>query len=324
VLVQLGNMRGLDLAWFDFDYDLNWQGLFFDADGRVLGRFGGRDAETPGKYHSLPGLRHAMQQVLAEYPRRPATEPDKNVKPRRAEDYPAAVRLSANACIHCHHVREFQREEKRRAGTWTPADEWVYPEPASLGLTLDLDRQDRIQAVKADSAAARAGLEAGDVLVSVNGAPVASIMDVQHVLQGAPARGDLPLTWRRRDQVRQSSITLSDGWRLSDISWRWSLKQLPPGPQLHGEDLTLAEKAALGLDGKQLAFRQGNFVPRPAQQAGIRIHDIILGVAGRPLEMTARQFEAYIRLNFQVGATVHYDVLRDGKRLRVPLTLPAD
>ncbi len=63
MLLKLGNMRGLDLNLFDFDYDLTWAALMFDDQGHVLGRFGGRDAETPGKYHSLPGLRYSLEQA---------------------------------------------------------------------------------------------------------------------------------------------------------------------------------------------------------------------------------------------------------------------
>jgi hypothetical protein len=39
------------------------------------------------------------------------------------------------------------------------------------------------------------------------------------------------------------------------------------------------------------------------------------------LSMTGRQFGAYVRLNYKVGDRVVYNVLRDGKRVDVPLTL---
>jgi hypothetical protein len=321
VRVRLTDMRGLDLARFDLDYDLNWHALLLTPDGRVLGRFGGRDAETPGKYHSLKGLRHSLEQALA---RRDGGEPPAPASARafrRAEDYPAAQRFSARACIHCHHVREFQREEKRRAGAWTADDEWVYPEPGSLGLTLDVDQGNRVLAVKDDSPAARAGLRPGDILTAVNRRAVASIMDVQHVLHHVPARGELPISWRRGTDAGRGIIALPDGWRKSDISWRWSLKSLPPAPQINGDDLSAAERQALGLDPKQLALRQNGFVPRAAEQAGLRVNDVIVGVDGRRLDMTARQFEVYIRLNFQPGQTAHYEVLRGKERLTLPIKL---
>ena len=56
---------------------------------------------------------------------------------------------------------------------------------------------------------------------------------------------------------------------------------------MRGDDLSAEEKQALGLSEKRLAFRQGPFVSEPAQQAGIRQNDIILGVDGKTLEMTA-------------------------------------
>ena len=39
------------------------------------------------------------------------------------------------------------------------------------------------------------------------------------------------------------------------------------------------------------------------------------------IKMTARQFLAYVRLNYKVGDRVTYNILREGKRLDVPLTL---
>jgi S1-C subfamily serine protease len=58
-----------------------------------------------------------------------------------------------------------------------------------------------------------------------------------------------------------------------------------------------------------------------ARQAGIRTNDVIIGIDGKALEMTERQFQAYVKLNYQVDARVTYNVLRGGQRLDVPLTL---
>ncbi len=85
----------------------------------------------------------------------------------------------------------------------------------------------------------------------------------------------------------------------------------------------MKEKKALGLGEKRLAFRQGPFVAEPARQGGLRQNDIILGVDGKLLEMTARQFGVYVRLNYQVGDRVTYNILRKGQRLAVSLRLVA-
>jgi hypothetical protein len=42
VLLEIDNMRGVNLNVFDFDYDLTWAALFLNSDQRVLGRFGDR------------------------------------------------------------------------------------------------------------------------------------------------------------------------------------------------------------------------------------------------------------------------------------------
>ena len=97
---------------------------------------------------------------------------------------------------------------------------------------------------------------------------------------------------------------------------------MKPLPQVHGEDLAAAERATLGLTPRQLAFRQGAFIPPAAAHAGARIGDIIVGVDDKRLEMSARQFEMYMRLNYQVGDTVRYDILRGEERLKIAVKLP--
>jgi S1-C subfamily serine protease len=173
------------------------------------------------------------------------------------------------------------------------------------------------------SAAARVGLRAGDQIRTINDFAIASIADVQYALHRAPASGSLTIGWQHEGRTRKGELALTEGWRKTDISWRWSLRGLDPSPWVHGDDLSAEEKQALGLSAKQLAFRQGPFVPESAQRAGICQNDVILGINGKTLEMTVQQFGAYVRLNCKVGERVTYNVLRNGKRLDLPLRLEA-
>lgn len=319
--LRLGNMRGLDLKLFDFDYDLTWFALMFDPDGTVLGRFGGRDPETPGKHHSLPALRYSLEQALDRFQRgdvkRRPTAPA-----RKADDYAAAQLLSPKACIHCHHVHEFQRESALARGTWKKEDLWIYPDPEALGLRLLENHQRQVLSVSPKSPAARSGLRNGDTISSIDGQVIASIADMQHALHRAPARGSIRIVYTRRVEVFKVDLELPDGWRQGDLSWRWSLKSLKPDPPVQGEDLTAEEKSARGLAPEELAFRQGPFVSTVARQAGIRIGDVIVGIDGKSPALTARQFEAFVRVNYRVGDTIHVDVLRGKERVTIALKLP--
>src|SRR5262249_41510394 len=136
------------------------------------------------------------------------------------------------------------------------------------------------------------------------------------------ARGSIPVAWERAGKAHAGRLELAEGWRKTDVSWRWSLRGLQPEPCVDGEDLTPHEKKQLGLGAKRLAFRQGPFVRPEARHAGVQVHDVIIGVDGRALEMTARQFGAYVRLNYRPGAEVRLNVLRGGKRVDLTLKLP--
>jgi serine protease Do len=321
VLARVTSMRGVDLNLFDFDYDLTWMAFFISADEKVYGRFGGRTPGSATAYLSLDGVRHALAAALAAH-RAKNTPARPIMQPRTADELPAARRLPAKACIHCHHVYDFRREEKQTAGTWTRDEVWVYPLPENLGLTLDAAQGNRIQQVAVNSAAASLGLRAEDVLTTLNGKNVRSFADAQHALHIAPPEGRIAVSWRRVDKSLSGELKLSKSWRETDVSWRWSLRGLQPASNLHGDDLSPAEKKALGLGDKQLAFRQGNFVTPAARHAGLLQNDIILGFDGNTLDMTAKQFDAYVRLNYRVGAEVKVDLLRNGKRLELTMKLP--
>jgi serine protease Do len=336
-------MRGVNLNVFDFDYDLTWAGFFLNADEHIYGRYGGRDAVSADARTSLAGLRFAMANALSAHrdatPARSASEggrqdpslalraiiggaEQEDVAPvRSVEAYPAARRRPTNSCIHCHHVYDFRREALQAQGKWSQDQLWVYPLPENVGITLDVDEGDRVKAVAPNSAADHAGLRAGDRLRLVNGAGVASLADVQHGLHLAAATGEVSLSWLRGGVARTRRMNVTGGWKKTDISWRWSIRGLEPSPWVDGEDLPAEEKRQLGLSQKALAFYQSSFVSAVARQAGIRAGDVIIGIDGKRLEMTERQFAVYVKLNFGVGDRITYNVLRAGKRLDVPLTL---
>jgi serine protease Do len=336
-------MRGVNLDVFDFDYDLTWAGFFLNADEQIYGRYGGRDAVSADSRTSLAGLRRAMASALSAHrkatPTRSAsegsrhepslalragigrTEPGDIASVRTVDQYPAARRRPANSCIHCHHVYDFRREALQAQDKWSQDQLWVYPFPENVGVTLDVDEGDRIKTVAPGSPADHAGLRAGDRLQLVNGISVASLADVQYGLHRADSFGEVPISWTRDGVAKTGRVNVTEGWKKTDISWRWSLRGLEPTPWVDGEDLPAEEKLRLGLSEKGLAFYQSSFVSAIARQAGIRAGDVIVGIDGKRLEMTERQFAVYVKLNYKVGDRVTYNVLRAGKRLDVPLTL---
>ncbi len=314
-------MRDVNLALFDFDYDLTWMTFFLSPQEHVYGRYGGRDANSDEGRTSLAGLRYALDAALRQHASGPPA-PDRPAPARfTVADLPSFRRLPANACVHCHQVYDLRRESLQAAGKWSLDEVWVYPLPENAGLSLEVDRGDRIARVAARSPAERAGLRAGDCLTRVGGLRIASIADVQYALHRAKAVRSLEVAWQRDGQERTAKLELPEGWRETDVSWRWSLRGIDPAPPLRGDDLSAEEKAVLGLSPSRLAFRQGPFVGAIAEHAGVRQNDLVLGVDGKRLEMTARQFGAYVRLRYRVGDRVTFNLLRDGRPLDVVLTL---
>jgi hypothetical protein len=318
VLLRVEDMRSVNLEVFEFDWDLTWFAFFLNSDEQVLGRFGGRVPEDADKYKTIDGLRAALEAALRRH--RDAPPAGKAAPPvLTVERYPAAKRVSPRSCVHCHNVWDWRRESLQNAGTWRREEVWVYPPPENAGWTLDPKRGNRL--LKAIGPAAKAGIQTGDLLQSVNGLPVASFGDVQYALHKAPAAGELAVSWVRDEKSMKGTVKLAKDWKQTDLSWRRSLEGLEPGSGLHGKDLTAHEKEALGLTPKALAFRQGNFLTPQARQAGILQNDIILGIDGKTLELTARQFDAHIRLNYNKDDTVTVEVLRQGRRVEMKMKL---
>lgn len=310
-------IAGADLSRFEFDYDLTWFVFFLNADETIYGRYGGRDASDAEARISLKGLRYAMDRALeAHQAPPPAAKPG---KPVFADKYAAAK--AHQGCIHCHNVKEFERADATKAGTWDRESIWVYPLPENVGLTLDVDVGNRVKAVTKSSPAAAAGLAAGDLVTRIGGTSVASFADASYGLHRAPAAGDIPIRWTRDGKELSATLSVAAGWRKTNLTWRPSLLDILPSLPFNGDDLTAAEKKALGLGEKRAAFRQDKTVHRTLREAGIQPLDVVIGFDGKAVAGEIGDLLGSVRRNYLVGDVVTVDVIRDGKPAAVRLRL---
>jgi len=320
VRVRLVRIAGADLNLFEFDYDCAWYGFFLTPDEVVLGRYGGRDAKSDDGRISIAGLAYAMEKAL-ERSKAGVKPPAERPRPMHAEDYKAARMRRGNECIHCHQVNEFRRADAKAAGTWSRDDLWVYPLPENVGLTIGVDRGDVVKVVAANSPAARTGIQAGDALVTLNGNAVASNADVQYALHKAPKAGMIPVEWRRGTSPMKGRLELAEGWRKTNLTWRASLLDILPSLPVSAEDLTAAEKKALGIPGKQAAFRQDKFVHSTLKAVGLKAGDVVVALNGKPVEGTMDDFLGLVRREHLVGDTITLTVLREGKPIDLKVVL---
>jgi hypothetical protein len=291
-----------------------------NASGKVHGRFGGRDASGPDSRNTLEGLHFAMKSALEQHRKDPTAKPDTPAKkPMPVESFPTAK--AYRGCIHCHQVKEVLREEAIKAGTWTRDSIYTYPLPENVGITLDRKEGNLVQAVTPNSPADRAGLKPGDRVETINKVLVRSFADAQYGLHRSPARGEIPITWRRDGKDQAGALAVEPGWRRTNVTWRPSLLDLLPSLTVYGSDLTTKEKEVLGLPKTRLAFRQEAPVHQNAKKMGVLENDIILGVDGKNLDMTMEQFLGYVRQNYLVGESVTLNILRNRKRVDLKVQL---
>ena len=201
----------------------------------------------------------------------------------------------------------------------------MHPPPGRIGLDLDRSDQARVTDVVAGSAAASAGLRAGDRLLRADGRAIATVSDLSQVLHDfAPAGGRLELEVARGDERARVQVTLDAGWKRGtplDFSWRPLKWGFTPAPGFGGPLLDEAERRALGLAPDAFAFRVSYLVTwgdnrrygAEAARAGIRNGDVFLAAAGERAFATVDHFHSWWRLTREPGDTVAVEVLRDGE-----------
>jgi len=319
VRVRLTRIEGADLNKFKFDYDLTFMVFFLDSQGRVVSRYGGRDARDADNRQSLAGLAHVMREVA----RQCSSEPGR-VIPEPGGPAKLAEQLrggGGRGCMHCHQVQEAINRNLARDFEWDPESPWRYPLPENIGVRLHVDKGNLVEKVVPGSPAARAGIAPGDQIRQVGGVPVLSFGDMQQGLEEGPREGLLRVVYRRGANDTEAALTLPPKWKKTDITWRTSLRGLVPAPPVAGRNLTDAEKAAIGLSAGALAFRQRDTLTQAAIDAGIKPGDIVTGAEGAPAGLDSYGFQEWVRRDFLVGDTVRISLVRDGGKMVLPVVL---
>lgn len=344
VCVRVINANALDLARFQFDFDLSFSTLIFNGDGTLYGRYGSWTHQENPREETTDGFRRALEAALElheNYPGNRALLAGKQGKPTEFETPVNMPALSARynrsldwdgevlkSCVHCHQIGDALRAVHRDRNEPVPPNlVFPFPPPEAIGLRLAGDQIAHVTGVTAGTPAAGAGLRTDDELVRLNGQPLISHADVSWVLHHAPESGTLSAVVNRNGREVPVEIELPAGWRTkANISRRvgtWAMRAMALGG-LRLEDLPDDARAEHGLDANALALsvnHVGQYNEHAtAKKSGFREGDILVSFDGVTSRHTEGQMIGHLLANRKPGQTVKVTVLRNGDR--VELSLP--
>ena len=334
VCVRITNVDAIDLNVYPFDYDLTLAVVLANADGTVYHRYGGRDRISPMHMDTLVAVLKEGLQTHHDYvphPEPPSPKPPLILRELVNEKLRGRIQ-PVFGCFHCHYAREARQYLALETGQWSPDQFWIWPGPDQIGLEMNQTRQSKVDAVAPDSPAARAGLRPGDRIQMLGGAKILTKYDLQRVLDQMPDRaGELPFTTLRGGHPLSGAIFLSTGWKIgdpADYQWRVRnvftehMRKFLPTPGLIGDRLTTDELEALGLPGQGFGLRvlrlnYGTYL------AGVRERDVILGAAGFSDFLSGPEFYRWCEERRRRGQDIQLDLLRQGARMSVRVSLSA-
>jgi len=344
VCVRIINANALDLALFQFDYDLSFSTLFFNADRTLYGRYGSWQHQRDANDATTAGYKAALEAALAVHHAYPANKPALATKqggpapfkipveiPALAGKYERELNWKGNvvqSCVHCHQIGDAFRAWHRNQGTPIPL-ELIYPMPApeTIGLKLDPEHCATVKEVVDHSIAAQAGLHPGDEVLAANGAPLLSIADFAWALHRSPDDGNLSLRLRRAGAEQDLTVHLPAGWRWkTDISTRvgtWPMRAMATGG-LKLESLPPEKRAALGIAPGTLALvvaHVGEYGPHAAaKKAGFLKDDILVAAGDLTTDLTESELIGRLLTAHPQKSDIKAVVLRGQQR--VDLMLP--
>jgi hypothetical protein len=318
--------------------------MFLNADRTIYGRFGTRSRRPEEEDMTVEGLSEAMQAVLKLHADYPKNKSQLAGKTGPAVEFPVPEEMPAlkgkygplldyegevvKSCVHCHQIRDAERQVYRSQNKEMPDEVlFPYPLPEAIGLRMDPKHRASVAEVTAGSAAAKAGLKAGDDVVSAASQPLISTADLQWVLHRTQDAAKIELVVRRDGSTLPLTLSLDAGWKKkTDISWRvstWQLRGIATGGLLF-EALPDEERHKASLADDKLALRikhAGLYgIHGAAKNAGFDKGDILVSLDGEEHPLSESEVIARM-LTKPAGTKVPATVLRGGKRLDLKLPI---
>ncbi|MDZ4289577.1 MAG: Trx7/PDZ domain-containing (seleno)protein [Prosthecobacter sp.] len=345
VCVRLINANALDLALFQFDYDLSFTTMFFNADGTVYGRYGSWTHQKNSQETATLGYRKALDAALAIHKGYPGNKDALAGKQGLATAFKTTTEIPmlaakykpqldwegkvVGSCVHCHMIGAAYQTWYRSKREPMP-ETWLHPwpEPETIGLTLVSEEIARVGEVAPDSPAAKAGLQAGDEIVSFNGQPLVSIADVSWALHRAPGSGMLAIEVTHEGKPKALSLVLPEGWRRkSEVTRRasiWPMRGMALGG-LRIEPLSDEERKKRSIADGALALGVLNVgqygMHAAAKKAGFQKEDVIVEIDGLAKTMGESQLIDHLLEKRFPGEMVKVVVLRGGQRKDLELPM---
>lgn len=318
VAVRIVKMNGVNRNVFKFDRDVPYIAMFLNADGTVYGRYGTRASKDRKNLHrqNLPSFQESLRRALdlhQKYPqnqaelagkRGPIQTPAMTADMEEFVPFPEKYNHVVKNCIHCHTVGEAELRERMAEGPLELRDVWPYPLPDSIGLKIDLKDGVTVESVLSGSAADKAGIQNGDMLLRLASQPITSEADIQWVLHHAPDQGDLPITVRRGERLEKATLALEGDWRKSRTHWRATMSVLRPD--------VIFDPHPKGLRA---------YYPRgKAAKVGIRGGDLVVAVDGQNMRLEADLLK-YIHIDRPKAQAVELTIVRNGGKRKVTLPI---
>ncbi|WP_146429867.1 Trx7/PDZ domain-containing (seleno)protein [Blastopirellula retiformator] len=337
---RIVRMNGVDLAKFQFDYDQSFAAFLMNADGTIYGRYGTRSHQTEEERDvAIEGFAETLIKGLILHGLYPANKDSLVAKTtgdvppvKSAEKFPHLRKRDfgeeldyegnvVKSCIHCHQVGESYRVNYRFEGNPIPDKIlFPYPHPKVLGLIMDPKTAATVEEATPGSAAAEAGMKAGDEILALNGQPILSMADIQWTLHHLQDEKQFDVTLLRDGKLQKLNFPLPKGWkRQGDISWRvtsWDLsRQVFGGMRLR--DLEPEQRKELGLSDDQLGLlvrHVGKYGDHAvALKAGIKVGDVITSIAGIDENLNESNLLARLANETKRGQDAEVKLLRNGK-----------
>jgi hypothetical protein len=323
VLARIVTMAGIDIGLFDFDRHNSIYFFVLNADEQIYLRYGGRDAEDGGTYLDLDSIELAMRHGLKQHELFKAGKLPR--QPRPAPKFPQEIAslkkevIERNRCIECHLIGDYGAQDLEKAGKLDKIKTlWPSPDLKTLGIHLDAPKG--LLVGKAEGAAARAGMRAGDLITAFNQSPVLTFGDLQYVYGRLDRNAQrIKLTVERAGKPKTLTISLPIEWWYTDTSFRfWTVE-----PMVYFTSKPLAPDQKRKLNFKADGFASEVTEVDPLGES-LKLHtlkagDIIYAVEGVGSSKLTRNVELYIKLTARAGERVRLKLLREGKPMEMTL-----